>query len=179
MEAEYQSQPYEEIDRHEVTDFGRYGERVYTYPGMAFEETYCARCDKCVGPVEAADPETGHSREGWRDCFEGPIGIVCEPCADALNAVAEIEAVLDQYTRQRGLDPEKIYGIFSSPLDRIATLRVSHLRLLLAMAGFPQNADPEPLSASESDATPIPVATEPATIVMSASGNLTYDLGGE
>lgn len=51
-----------------------------------------------------------------------------------VSAIEEIEAVLEQYTKQKGIDPEYIYGIFSSREGRIVRVKVDDLRLLVDAA---------------------------------------------
>ncbi len=50
------------------------------------------------------------------------------------DAINETQAVLDQYTVQKGLDPERIYGIYSSDLDKLVYLRVDYLQELIDLA---------------------------------------------
>lgn len=50
------------------------------------------------------------------------------------QAIAETEAVLDQYVTQGGIDPDTIYGIYSKPLGRVVFLSVDNLRTLIEAA---------------------------------------------
>lgn len=50
------------------------------------------------------------------------------------SAVREIDLVLNQYESQRGIDPEDIYGIYSAAAGRVAHIKVSDLRQLVAHA---------------------------------------------
>lgn len=50
------------------------------------------------------------------------------------SAVREIDLVLNQYEAQRGIDPEDIYGIYSTVAGRVAHIKVSDLRQLVAHA---------------------------------------------
>lgn len=50
------------------------------------------------------------------------------------DAIVELEAVLDQYESQGGGDPDTIYAVFSTELDRFARINVSDLRTVLAAA---------------------------------------------
>ncbi len=76
---------YEEIDY----TFSSHGERVCSHPGVsdAHDETECARCGTLVAHRLGEDPETGRPTEGWVPCYSGPLGIVCENCAVALDPV--------------------------------------------------------------------------------------------
>lgn len=80
--ADYPEHPvYEEFEASMT--MGRYGPE-YTDPRLTFEDTYCQRCGAQIGPGLGED-EDGRQYEHWTICFDGPIGLVCEDCANELD----------------------------------------------------------------------------------------------
>lgn len=81
---------YDEYEADQIwTNYGP----DYSDPRVEFENTCCTVCRDAIGPMLGEDSETGHPTSAYRMMFDGPLGLVCEDCAQDLDPYPTTQAV--------------------------------------------------------------------------------------